>query len=418
MKQLATATALSSALSAALTAPALAGAAPISFELLVQTGDFVPGTNIAYTSLSRAEASGGNFAWRGDAPGATGIFARINGVDTAIARTGMPDPAGGVFTDASFNLALGKIDGDDVAFRANGIYAAFGGNAPQLIANTQTINPNTNTTYTSFQQPYISGGAVSFGNGSSAPQASTTIFESGTLNAAFRSTDPLPTPMVGSTTLVGNSVYSENTLALQVFDTNFRQGIVTNRGGAFNMIATGYENIPGKTFSYTQFLDPTIDGDTIGFIGWGPLGTGPGGIGSYRGIFIDDGASLGVAVETGDAAPGGGVFTDFGRGPSLFDSTVLFAAGVDGGSSLGGIYAIFDGELVTIADTSTVFDGKTPASFDVSQQSLYDVDKGTFLVNFADGSQANYTFHIIPAPGTLAALLLLPAASRRRRAAS
>ncbi|TVQ74927.1 MAG: hypothetical protein EA380_11915, partial [Phycisphaeraceae bacterium] len=42
------------------------GSIQVTFDLLVQTGDLVPGTNIAYTGLSRADASNGNFAWRGD----------------------------------------------------------------------------------------------------------------------------------------------------------------------------------------------------------------------------------------------------------------------------------------------------------------------------------------------------------------
>ena len=393
------------------------GSIQVTFDLLVQTGDLVPGTNIPYTGLTRADASNGNFAWRGDAPGATGIYARVNGTDTIVAQTGMANPAGGFFTDGSFSLALGKIDANDFAFRAaGGIYASFGGSPLQLIANTSTINPNTGSNYTSFQQPYISNGEIAFTNGVSSPQASTTVFSGGTLNATFNSTSPLPSPMNGSAFLLGNSVINNGTVGIQVFDSSSVQGILTNRAGTPNMVATGYQNMPGQTFNFGQFLDPTIDNDNIAFIAWGPGGTGPGGVGSYRAIYLDDGNTFSTIIDTGSPAPQGGIFTDFARGPSLFGDTLLFTAGVNGSSALSGVYAYFGGETILIADTSMTFDGKTPASFDLSQQALYATDRGTFFINFTDGSQANYTFHIIPAPGAAALLALgaIPAFRRTR----
>lgn len=402
---------------AGIAAVPCAGSVQVTFDLLVKTGDLVPGTNIAYTGLSRADASNGNFAWRGDAPGAGGIYARVNGADTIVAQTGMANPAGGFFSDGSFSLALGKIDGADFAFRAaGGIYARFGGGPLQLIANTGTINPNTGSNYTAFQQPYISNGEISFSDNFIAPQANTTVYSGGVLNPSFNTTSPLPAPMNGSAFLIGQSVINNGTLGLQVFDSSSIQGILTNRGGTPNMVATGYQNMPGKAFNFGQFLDPTIDNDNIAFIAWGPSGTGPGGVGSYRAIYLDDGNTLTTIIDTGSPAPQGGIFTDIGRGPSLFGDTLLFSAGVDGSSALSGIYAHFAGETILIADTSMTFDGKTPSFFDLSQQSLYDHDRGTFLINFTDGSQANYTFHIIPTPGAVALLALgaIPASRRTR----
>lgn len=378
----------------------------LDYDLLVQTGDTIPGSTATYTSLGRASVSQGNFAWRGSAAGNTGIFARINGIETTIARTGMPNGLGGTFSDGDFGFSLAKIDGDDVAFRAaNTIYATFDASLSasplELIASSSSINPNTGSPYSqAFQQVYISGGVLTFGSGSVGPAANTTMFTGGTLNASFDTADTLPSPMIGNTRLVGGSVYHDGILALQVFDSTLTQGIVTTRGGSYSMVSTGYENLPGQPFGAVQYLDPTIDGTSIGFIAWGPLGTGPGGIGSYRGVFLDDNSGSGLAVlaQTGDTLPDGGVFTDISRGPSLFGDTALFLAAVDGGGPLSGVYARFNGEIITVADTSTLLDGKAPASFNLSKQSLLAADQGTFHVTFTDGSQANYLFQIIHTP--------------------
>ncbi|TVQ61458.1 MAG: hypothetical protein EA378_08785 [Phycisphaerales bacterium] len=397
-----------------------AAAVEINFTRLARSGDQVPGGTETFVNFSAPSASNGNYAWSGEAVGASGIYARINGVDQAIARSGDANPAGGTFTDSNFGLALGKIDGEDVAFRAaGGIYARFAGNPLQLIANTSTLNPNTGSNYTNFQQPYISSGGIGFMNAASGPQLSMTVFAGGTLNPVISANDTLPAPMSGNLRLAGQGVYKDGIVGIQVFDSGSpsRQGILTNRGGSFNMIASGYQNIPGQSFNFGQFLDPTIQGDHIAFIAWGPNGTGPNGVGSYKGIFLDDNTNpLTTLVDTNTFLSDGRRITDLTRGPGLFGDTMLFIAGVDGGNALANVFAYYEGEIVSIADTSTPIDGRMPASFNIAADgALYAEDRGVFLVNFTDGSRGIYAF-VIPAPGTgvLIAAAGLVCARRRR----
>lgn len=416
-----TPTRLALALSIAALTGTGAAAVEVNFTRIVQTGDQVPGGTASIVGLSSPTASSGNIAWSAEAVGASGIYARIGGADQAIARAGDANPAGGVFTDASFGLSLGKIDGEDVAFRAaGGIYARFAGNPVQLIANTSTLNPNTGSNYTNFQQPYISGGAIGFMNAASGPQLSMTLFQNGTLNPVISANDALPAPMNGNLRLAGQGVYRDGIVGIQVFDSASpsRQGILTNRGGSFNMIASGYQNIPGKAFNFGQFLDPSIYEDRIAFVAWGPNGTGPGGVGSYKGIFLDDNVNpLTTVVDTGTVIPGVGTITDITRGPAIFGDTLLFIAGINGGNLLGNVFAYYQGDIVLIASAGTMLDGKMPQTFNLSHEgALYGEDRGTFLVNFTDGSQGIYAF-VIPAPGGMVVLMGAGlAAARRRRA--
>lgn len=396
------------------------GAVNLSFTRLVQTGDPIPGTGATYLDLSRATGSQGNFAWYGAGAGVAGIYSRIGGVDGVVAQSGMAIPGGGgTWSTGSFTSALGKIDGTDVAFRAGGgIYASFGGAAPIRIADNSMVNPATGQNFTNLQQPYISGGQIAFTNGVNGPAAGAAVYSGGTLQPVWSTSTALPAPMTGNIALMAQAVMSGGDVAMQVFDGSFKQGILTNRSGSLEVVASGYENVPGQAFTFGQFLDPAIRDDEIAFIAWGPNGSGPGGSGFFKGVYRDTPGGLEVIADTATIAPDvGTTFTDFARGPAIFGDTVLFSASTDSDGGLDGIYVYFNGQLERIIDNTMSLDGKTPVSFDLSSESLYSANEATFLATFSDGTEGIYTveFNPIPEPGTLVTVLLVGLGLARRR---
>lgn len=378
-----------------------------AFTRIVRTGDPIPGSATTYTNLSRASGSNGNFAWFGSGTGVAGIYKRVGGVDSVVAQSGMSVPSGaGTWSTGSFSNSLGKIDGNDVAFRAGGgIYASFGGAAPIRIADNSMVNPATGVNFDNLQQPYISNGSIAVTNGVLGASAGTVRYNAGVLSGVWSTSTPLPAPMSGNMSIVSQAVHSDGDIAMQAYDAANKQAIITNRSGSLEVVASGYETMPGQSFNFLQFLDPDIKNDDVSFIAWGPAGSGPGGSGFFKGIYRDDGGPLSVIADTSMIAPEVGVtFKDFARGPSIFGDTVLFSASTTTTGGLEGIYVRYNGELHRVIDKSQMLDGKTVSTFDLMQESLYDVDKATFLATFTDGSKGIYSVTFTPEPGTLSLL--------------
>jgi hypothetical protein len=365
--------------------PCLADA-PVTFERIVQTGDLIPGSAVTFTSLSRASVSQGNFAWRGAGNGVAGIYAIIDGQPRVVAQSGMPIPgSGGVWTLSSFTNQLGKIDGTDVVFRAgNGIYASFASEPLIRIADTTMVDPGTGNPFAPFQQPYISNGVITFSSGTLFSSATVSEFSLGNVSNVWNSSTQLPPPMVGNFSGTGNGVSSESTIAVQAFDSGLQQGILTNRGGSLSIIASAYANMPGQSFPFTQFLDPTVAGDSISFIAWGPAGSGPGRTDSYKALFEDVNGTLTTVVDTNTLSPATGTrFIDIARAPAVYGDSLLFGAGVHG-ATVDSLYIRLNNQLHRVIDTTQTLDGKTVVGLNINSHAMQSETSGVGQFTLAE----------------------------------
>lgn len=299
--------------------------------------------------------------------------------------------SGGVWTLGSFTNQLGKIDGADVVFRAgNGIYASFDSGPLIRIADTTMIDPGTGNSFAPFQQPYISNGVITFSSGTLFSSATVSEYALGSISNVWNSSTQLPPPIIGT----GNAVSSDGTIAVQAFDSGLQQGILTNRGGSLRMVASAYEDMPGQSFPFMQFLDPTVAGDSISFIAWGPAGSGPGGMGFYKALFEDVNGTLTTVVDTNTLSPATGTrFIDLARGPAVYGDSLLFGAGVYG-ETVDSLYIRLNNKLHRVIDATQTLDGKTVVGLNINAHAMQSETSGVFHVTFADGLQAIYTFNI------------------------
>lgn len=376
------------------------GDIPVTFTRIVQTGDAIPGTTETYVDLKRLAASGDNFAWVGEGATVEGVFGRFGGVDRVIARDGTPIPSGsGNFIDGSFFFSLAKLDGNDVAFRATGaggqqgIYASFDGGPLFRVADRATTIPDTALLYNNLHQPYISNEEISFSNDLFGERAVTSFWTGGSLSLVWRAdVTPLPAPMNGPLTFVSQAVQHNGAIAMQAFDTDLKQAIVTNRNGALELVAHAYQTVPDSTQNFLQFLDPAIKDDKIAFIGWGDAMTD-----RIRGVYETFDGGLHKVADTNTIAPGGAApFIDFARGPSHDGDTLVFVGGATGG--LDGLYARYQGQLERIIDNTQMLDGKQTLSFDIDHFALFESNKIAFLARFTDGSIGLYVAEFGAAP--------------------
>ena len=250
----------------------------VTLEKIVDTDSTVPGGSDTYDDLGRVSASGGNFAWVVDLGPTSGIYARINGIDQIVAKIGTPIPAGtGSFVNGSFQWSLAKIHGDDVAFRAlgpgnqQGIYATLDGNALIRIVDRSMTIPELGGYFDMIMQPYISNGEIGFSHHISGPSAGVFLWSQGALSLILDTTTPMPPPMVGMITYLAQAVYSDGAFALQAFDEELDQAIITNLGGDLVCAAHAHMDIPGSTGTFIQFLDPTLKGQRITFTSYNYL---------------------------------------------------------------------------------------------------------------------------------------------------
>ncbi|MCA9242385.1 MAG: hypothetical protein KDA32_00410 [Phycisphaerales bacterium] len=379
------------------------GDIPVTFTRIVQTGDTIPGTTETYFDLKRPAASGDKIAWVGSGATVDGVFGRFGGMDRVIARDGTPIPGGtGTFLSGSFTFSLAKLDGNDVAFRATGaggqqgIYATFDNGPLFRVVDKTTTIPGTALQYNNLMQPYLSNEEIAFSNDLFGDRAVTTFYSGGVLSQVWRANvTPLPSPMSGALTWVSQAVQSNGSIAMQAFDEDLRQAIITNRNGSVELVANAYELVPDSTQHFLQFLDPAIFDDKIAFIAWGDATAD-----RIRGVYESFDGALHKVADTNTIAPGGlDPFVDFGRGPSHDGDTVVFVGGSGGG--LDGLYVRYQGQLDRIIDNTQMLDGKQLLSVDIDQKSLFASNKVAFLAKFTDTSIGLYVaeFGDPPCPG-------------------
>lgn len=122
----------------------------------------------------------------------------------------------------------------------------------------------------------------------------------------------------------------------------------------YHLIADGTTPVPGGPGTFSGFGQPSIDGDTLAFIGV------PGAEPDRQGIYVGNANELGLVVNNDTAVPNGiANFHHYGSEVSLDGQDVAFWGQHDGplSASVQGVYAMRDGVLDVIADGSTVYPG-------------------------------------------------------------
>ena len=133
-------------------------------------------------------------------------------------------------------------------------------------------------------------------------------------------------------------------------------------GVTFTKVADTTTAIPDGAGSFTLLRNPSIDHGRVVFVGSGASG--------QTGIYEYYNGQLAMRVNQSTPIPGGtGGFTKFDI-PSLDGADIAFQA--EGISKQGGVYAQYDGTLVTIADTKTQIPGTTSNFSFLMPQSVWD----------------------------------------------
>ena len=181
---------------------------------------------------------------------------------------------------------------------------------------------------------------------------------------------------------------------LALFVASFARGVIAGPF-FFTKIADTNTVVPGGTGTFRAFAAPVLDGDDIGFLGFGT--------GAEQGIYTTIGGPLRAVADKGTSVPdGSGQFTFF-TGPSIANGNLAFGAG--GTSAQQGVFTGIGGVLDVLANTATAIpsgtgnftnltggavsiDGEDVAFIghgDLNQKGVYKSVSGS-LTRVADGS--------------------------------
>ena len=270
-------------------------------------------------------------------------FAKIMDINTPVPGSG------GSFSSITV-INSPDIDGYNVAFRANlsapgtsGIYTSLGGVLAKAVDTTSGI-PFGSGTFTSFGDPSLSGGNVAFtGAGSSQQGVYTTI--SGMTRIADLNT-AIPSGGSGNFTNFGSGVSLDaDNVAFEGAGASGQVGVFSTIGGTLHAVANQATAIPGGTGNFTGFGGSvSLNQTNIAFVGTGTAG--------QSGIYTDVGGTLHPVADIHTAIPGGtGNFTSFFSSVALNNGNVQFVG--FGTGSQWGIYNDVGGTLHLIADKNT-----------------------------------------------------------------
>ena len=277
------------------------------------------------------------------------------GRETAVPGTGqVPPPTFAVLGSA--NLGDG-----DVAFfgrfslgssLAEGIYSTIGGTI-SVVADAQTQTPDGSGDFFfplgfASTDPSIDGGAVAFnGRGPAGPSQ--------------------------------------------------QHGIYLWEWGILRVVADNNTLIPGNSEKFSSAIRASLNGGRIAFVGGGPSG--------QRGIYLDDGLSLGVVVDNNTEVPGhpGLFFTSFG-GPALDDDALAFLGFFGAGDR--GIFLVRNAMINTVVEVGDMLDGKEISSLSFLDDDALGGEEIAFRTTFLDGSQGIFIAAPTSDPADLIAQLI------------
>jgi hypothetical protein len=196
------------------------------------------------------------------------------------------------------------------------------------IAETKIIRdipgmPGGPGTFVRFGVPSIDGHKVAF-HGITSNMGYKAIFkhDGSSLGVVASNLTPIPSGRGDFFSIPPHVSTGGGNVAFHGYDSSFWQGIYTDDGGRLEMVADGDSAIPGGTGNFHVFSSPSIDGDTVAFIGYSESAL-------QQGIYIaaDAGFPLWFKTKVADLntpiPDGSGNFWQFGA-PSLDGYDVVF----------------------------------------------------------------------------------------------
>lgn len=372
-----------------------------------------------FTNLSAASTSNGNVVFLADGSGASGVYAVLNGTLTKIADTNTAIPKGsGSFRDFStaadgYTMPLAPaIEGTTVYFvgsgrNQSGIYVNKAGTS-EVLADTRTIYPNSASCFSAFGPVSVSNGTVAFWGARSdgGNYGIHTISGAGVTRVTDRAQTPFPASDTRWTDFGSPSISGGN-LAFWVTGNKDNTDYICARiNGAMFAIARAGAAIPATGGDvYAKFGDPVIGADGVLF-----SATGAGG---WAGLQLYANNQTRTVVDNHSLIPGTTrQFSEF-LAYSMNESEIAFLA-TDGVTK--GLYTSKAGELRTVLQVGDVLDdGKTVADLSMTSSALRD-GWLVMTVAFDGGGSGIYMTHA-PEPGAAGLLAVggLLLGLRRRR---
>ena len=288
-----------------------------------------------------------------------GFFNAVAGAQTVtirkIADTDTLVP-GGTGTFRGF-VSDPVIDRGHVAFTGTsvanevGIYTDLGG-VLRPVVDRNTIIPGTAVTFSSASGPSIDTPSVAFRGFGPTPHRGVYLETNGVISLVAELGSPAPggvevfnyfanTGGAYPSLENGRVAFAARRSApegnLSVF------GVYVEDNGFISVVAETTTTIPGFSEVFSMVSAPSQSGGNVAFIG-----TGPGGLGGTRGLYIETETTLRTMVDSNEPIPNGtGNFSSFAFA-SLDGEDIAF--GGRGSDSQQGIYAIIDGILDVVVD--------------------------------------------------------------------
>ncbi|MBD1869863.1 hypothetical protein H6F88_22095 [Oculatella sp. FACHB-28] len=212
------------------------------------------------------------------------------------------------------------------------------------IADTSTFIPDGTGTFTEFHAPSISGSNVAFlGKGSGFQRGIYTGLGDG-LDKVVDTNTPIPGSPNGSfTNFIDSSISGSNVAFLGFGDGSSQTGIYLSTEQGLAVVADRNTPIPGGNGNFTGFNVPDLSGNNVVFLGTNGQGS--------PGIYLDNGDQLTVVADPNTPIPGGtGNFISFLSRAVSEDGVAFQGIGRD----QSGIYTNIGGSLAVVADRNTL----------------------------------------------------------------
>lgn len=329
-----------------------------TLAVVVDLSTAIPGGTGNFTGLGfPVSLGGGDLAFIGfGSSSQEGIYTFIGGTLSLVADLSTMIPGGtGTFIDLNGPVSLG---GGNIAFVAQGSSGQGGlytfiSSTLAVVADTSTMIPGGTGTFIGIDEPvHLGGGDIVF-RAAGLGQEGIYTFIGNTLAvlADFNTMIPGGTGNFTDFTNRPISIGGKN-VAFKATGSG-QEGIYTFISGTLSVVADTSTIIPGGTGTFTGVSDlVSIGGGDVMFVGAGSS--------SQDGIYTSIGGTLAVLVDTSVMVPGGGIagnFTDFERPVPIGGGDIAFQ-GINSILQRAN-YAIIDGDLLIIANQSTMVPGGT-----------------------------------------------------------
>jgi hypothetical protein len=389
-----------------------------TFTTIADSNTIVPGTSQTFAAYAANSVhyDGTAVSFIGGGTSVFGLYAGVSSLSDLVDETttvpGTTVPfgymSGADYTGGNFVLEGGT------ASTSPGIYYTGSVSRPLItLADTTTTLPGNTVTFTGFGNlPAISStGAVAFiGTSTKTSPTSGGIYSDLGATTLYAVADTNTTLPGGSTKFTEFDVpaIAGNTLVYGGSSATETGLFLQTGSGSPSVIANQSTPVPNGTGDFTSLAGPSTDGVNVAF--WGEHSST-----SNQGIYALVNGQLVRIADTTVGAPGGGTFTGFSSDPGISGDEVIFEAGLSLAGSKSGIYLSSDGVLSKIIETGDTLDGRVVSSLNLSDNSFAN-SSVAFEASFTDGSSGVF-LATIPEPGTISMFvpILLLALRRYRR---